>query len=195
MAKLKQEQYISFTLVRTMSWYIRTVYCSCWVSLIYSPLLKKQVLISLVACDLSSILCVLMTRFLKTLPSSSLQNRMDEALRLFNSILNNKWFLDTSVILFLNKKDLFEQKIKERPLPDVFPDFRGMFTWRPLPINSSISTLYLLFAKFNAELHILCSTYSSCKHIMVFSWNCVARISYKTIIHNILMLHEIALMY
>jgi hypothetical protein len=52
---------------------------------------------------------------------------MDEALRLFNSILNNKWFLDTSVILFLNKKDLFEQKIKERPLPDVFPDFRGMF--------------------------------------------------------------------
>ena len=34
---------------------------------------------------------------------------MDEALRLFNSILN-KWFLDTSVILFLNKKDLFEQK-------------------------------------------------------------------------------------
>jgi len=47
------------------------------------------------------------------------------ALRLFNSILNNKWFLETSVILFLNKKDLFEQKIKEKPLPDIFPDFRG----------------------------------------------------------------------
>ena len=57
----------------------------------------------------------------------SLQNWMDKALRLFNSILKNKWFLDTSVILFLNKKDLFEQKIKERPLPDVFPHFRGMF--------------------------------------------------------------------
>ena len=53
------------------------------------------------------------------------QNRMDEALRLFNSILNNKWFLETSVILFLNKKDLFEQKIREKPLPDIFPDFRG----------------------------------------------------------------------
>ena len=51
---------------------------------------------------------------------------MDEALRLFNSILNNKWFLDTSVILFLNKKDLFEQKIRERPLGDIFPDFRGV---------------------------------------------------------------------
>ena len=50
---------------------------------------------------------------------------MEEALRLFNSILNNKWFLDTSVILFLNKKDLFERKIKERPLRDFFPDYRG----------------------------------------------------------------------
>ena len=53
------------------------------------------------------------------------QNRMDEALRLFNSILNNKWFLDTSVILFLNKKDLFQEKIKEKPLSECFPDYRG----------------------------------------------------------------------
>ncbi len=53
---------------------------------------------------------------------------MEEALRLFNSILNNKWFLDTSVILFLNKKDLFEKKIKERPLGDYFPDYRGGYS-------------------------------------------------------------------
>ena len=63
------------------------------------------------SCDSSPLLCQ--------------QNRMDEALRLFNSILNNKWFLDTSVILFLNKKDLFQEKIKERPLTDCFPDYRG----------------------------------------------------------------------
>ena len=50
---------------------------------------------------------------------------MDEALRLFNSILNNKWFLDTSVILFLNKKDLFQDKIKEKPLVECFSDYRG----------------------------------------------------------------------
>ena len=50
---------------------------------------------------------------------------MDEALRLFNSILNNKWFLDTSVILFLNKKDLFQDKIKEKPLAECFSDYRG----------------------------------------------------------------------
>ena len=50
---------------------------------------------------------------------------MDEALRLFGSILNNKWFLDTSVILFLNKKDLFEQKLRERPLSSAYPEYRG----------------------------------------------------------------------
>ena len=50
---------------------------------------------------------------------------MDEALRLFNSILNNKWFLDTSVILFLNKKDLFQEKIKEKPLSECFVDYKG----------------------------------------------------------------------
>ena len=48
-----------------------------------------------------------------------------KALRLFNSILNNKWFLDTSVILFLNKKDLFQEKIKEKPLSECFVDYKG----------------------------------------------------------------------
>ena len=72
---------------------------------------------------------------------------MDEALRLFNSILNNKWFLDTSVILFLNKKDLFERKIRERPLPDVFPDFRGKFLlWRPLPNKCMFEKCSLSFS-------------------------------------------------
>merc|ERR1712048_1408681 len=39
------------------------------------------------------------------------QNRMEEALQLFEQIVNSKWFRSTSMILFLNKKDLFEQKM------------------------------------------------------------------------------------
>ncbi|TTT14230.1 Guanine nucleotide-binding protein G(i) subunit alpha-2 [Bagarius yarrelli] len=38
-------------------------------------------------------------------------NRMHESMKLFDSICNNKWFTETSIILFLNKKDLFEKKI------------------------------------------------------------------------------------
>ncbi len=56
---------------------------------------------------------------------SLLQNRMQESLKLFDSICNNKWFGDTSIILFLNKKDLFEEKILRSPLTICFPEYAG----------------------------------------------------------------------
>ncbi len=57
--------------------------------------------------------------------SPRLQNRMQESLKLFDSICNNKWFGDTSIILFLNKKDLFEEKILRSPLTICFPEYAG----------------------------------------------------------------------
>jgi len=38
-------------------------------------------------------------------------NRMDEAIGLFEEICNNRYFESSSMILFLNKRDLFEEKI------------------------------------------------------------------------------------
>lgn len=38
-------------------------------------------------------------------------NRMDEAIGLFEEICNNRYFENSSMILFLNKRDLFEEKI------------------------------------------------------------------------------------
>ena len=55
----------------------------------------------------------------------SVQNRMHESMKLFDSICNNKWFTDTSIILFLNKKDLFEEKIKKSPLTICYPEYSG----------------------------------------------------------------------
>lgn len=46
-------------------------------------------------------------------------------MKLFDSICNNKWFTDTSIILFLNKKDLFEEKIKKSPLTICYPEYTG----------------------------------------------------------------------
>lgn len=54
-------------------------------------------------------------------------NRMIESMKLFDSICNSKWFVDTSIILFLNKKDLFEEKIKISPLTICFPEYTGQF--------------------------------------------------------------------
>lgn len=52
-------------------------------------------------------------------------NRMYEALVLFDEVCNSKWFLKTSMILFLNKRDLFAKKIGEVPLTVCFPDYKG----------------------------------------------------------------------
>ena len=57
------------------------------------------------------------------------QNRMHESLMLFDSICNNKFFIDTSIILFLNKKDLFAEKIKKSPLTICFPEYTGESSW------------------------------------------------------------------
>lgn len=51
---------------------------------------------------------------------------MIESLKLFDSICNSKWFVETSIILFLNKKDLFEEKIKRSPLTICFPEYTGI---------------------------------------------------------------------
>jgi len=45
-------------------------------------------------------------------------NRLDEALTLFYEICNSRWFKKTSMILFLNKRDLFETKLLKKPLSD-----------------------------------------------------------------------------
>lgn len=61
--------------------------------------------------------------------STSAQSRMAESLRLFDSICNNNWFTNTSLILFLNKKDLLAEKIKRIPLTVCFPDYKGQNTY------------------------------------------------------------------
>jgi len=56
-------------------------------------------------------------------------NRMVEAVTLFDEICNSRWFHKTSMILFMNKKDLFEKKIADVDIKSVegghFDDFQG----------------------------------------------------------------------
>ena len=44
---------------------------------------------------------------------------------LFESIANSKWFSRSAIILFLNKIDLFRNKIGESPIPKYFPEYSG----------------------------------------------------------------------
>lgn len=52
-------------------------------------------------------------------------NRMQEALTLFDSICNSRWFIKTSIILFLNKIDRFKEKLPVSPMQNYFPDYEG----------------------------------------------------------------------
>ncbi|NWH57936.1 GNA14 protein, partial [Geococcyx californianus] len=53
------------------------------------------------------------------------ENRMEESKALFKTIITYPWFLNSSVILFLNKKDLLEQKIMYSHLISYFPEYTG----------------------------------------------------------------------
>lgn len=71
------------------------------------------------------IFCVAMSEYDQVLHEDETTNRMQESLKLFDSICNNKWFGDTSIILFLNKKDLFEEKILRSALTICFQEYTG----------------------------------------------------------------------
>jgi len=52
-------------------------------------------------------------------------NQMQDAMTIWDSICHSQWFKQTSIILFLNKNDLFEKKIKTSDIKSFFPDFDG----------------------------------------------------------------------
>ncbi len=56
-------------------------------------------------------------------------NRVTEALILFDEICNSRWFKKTSLILFLNKCDIFAEKIQKVPLTVCFPEYSGPQTY------------------------------------------------------------------
>ncbi|XP_067824485.1 guanine nucleotide-binding protein subunit alpha-11-like [Heptranchias perlo] len=61
----------------------------------------------------------------QVLEESENENRMRESLALFHFILKSNCFENTSMILFLNKKDILEEKVLKSHLVDYFHEFDG----------------------------------------------------------------------
>lgn len=87
-------------------------------------------------------------------------NRVIEALNLFDEITNSRWFTETSIILFLNKRDLFMEKIQKVSLNTCFDDYCG-------PANDYDSGCEYFRAKFESKnrckdkeiyTHVTCAT-------------------------------------
>uniref|UniRef100_A0A158PH79 G-protein alpha subunit n=1 Tax=Angiostrongylus costaricensis TaxID=334426 RepID=A0A158PH79_ANGCS len=87
----------------------------------------------------------------QVLLEDNMTNRMQESLQLFRQVINNKYFVRTSIILFLNKKDIFEKKIGHgNSLKIAFPHYKGLFS------------VLLFYANENREksiyTHLTCAT-------------------------------------
>ncbi|CAJ0950925.1 unnamed protein product, partial [Mesorhabditis belari] len=87
-------------------------------------------------------------------------NRMIESMQLFNSICNSTWFLNTAMILFLNKKDLFSEKIKRVNITSAFPDYEGGQNYEEAVnyIKMKFAELNMNPDKKNIYMHETCAT-------------------------------------
>jgi GTPase SAR1 family protein len=68
-----------------------------------------------------------LSEFDQVLLEDSRQNRMVEAIEIFHQQLTSQWFANSAMILFLNKEDLFEGKLKTKDIKavDEWDDFSG----------------------------------------------------------------------
>jgi len=69
--------------------------------------------------------CVAMSEYDQKLLEDDETMRMHESLQLFGETCLQPWFVDTAIILFLNKRDIFEEKIQRVPLTVCFPEYPG----------------------------------------------------------------------
>jgi len=68
---------------------------------------------------------VALSEYDQVLFESENENRMEESKALFKTIITYPWFQQSSIILFLNKTDLLEEKIQKSDLANYFPEFTG----------------------------------------------------------------------
>ncbi|AET41035.1 guanine nucleotide-binding protein subunit alpha Ecym_7187 [Eremothecium cymbalariae DBVPG len=97
------------------------------------------------------IFCVSLSEYYQTLMEDKSQNRLEESLILFDSVVNSRWFTRTSVVLFLNKIDAFAEKLQRVPLERYFPDYTGgpdinkaakYILWRFVQLNRANLNIY-----------------------------------------------------
>jgi len=76
--------------------------------------------------NLTAILFVVaLSEYDQSLTEDSGTNRMSESIKLFRGVVGNDALHHVAMILFLNKEDLFSEKIKKSDLKKCFPDYTG----------------------------------------------------------------------
>jgi len=71
------------------------------------------------------IYCVALNEYDMNLYEDMRVNRMRESMELFDAVANSRWFTRTATIIFFNKHDLFDKKIKDVDLSVLFKAYTG----------------------------------------------------------------------
>ncbi|XP_072760528.1 guanine nucleotide-binding protein G(q) subunit alpha isoform X6 [Anoplolepis gracilipes] len=106
----------------------------------------------------SIIFLVALSEYDQILFESENENRMEESKALFKTIITYPWFQHSSVILFLNKKDLLEEKIMYSHLVDYFPEYDGP-KQQDVPAREFILKVYL---NCNPDPDRMCYSHFTC---------------------------------
>jgi len=80
------------------------------------------------------------------------ENRMEESLNLFRTILSYHWFKNSAIALFLNKKDLLEEKIQTSHLEDYFPKFKEFKTYKQQDYDAAMGFIKHMFNQQKKEV-------------------------------------------
>jgi len=110
--------------------------------------------------DVTSVLFVVsLSEYDLKLYEDNTTNRMQESFKLFKEISNSKYFTNSSIILFLNKSDLFREKIKISPLENFFPEYKGGDDFEQA--SNFISEKFQELSTKMVFVHVTCATDSS----------------------------------
>lgn len=118
----------------------------------------------------SILFVVSLAAYNQTMVEDTTMNRMADSIVLFDHIGNNASLANSSIILFFNKRDLYEKKVKKIPISQFFPDFQGK--------EKSVSAGVKFFdQKFRAQvkikrtitLHVTCATDTNQMKVIISS--------------------------
>ncbi|KAM8744220.1 guanine nucleotide-binding protein subunit alpha-14-like [Acanthopagrus schlegelii] len=106
----------------------------------------------------SIIFLAALSEYDQVLYESKNDNRLSESLALFKTILSYAWFQESSIILFLNKTDLLEEKIAQSHLATYFPSYNGP----KCNAESAQKFILQMFKQHHGERHKPLYTHFTC---------------------------------
>ncbi|KAJ3366570.1 hypothetical protein HDU91_001791 [Kappamyces sp. JEL0680] len=131
--------------------------------------------------DVHSILFVVsLSGYNQNMAEDASVNRMADSLVLFEQMANHTMLKKKDFVLFLNKRDLFEKKIKKIPLSQYFPDYTGRSAAADLPAGKEGSVsqgIKYIEKKFRSQIaegrymlsHITCCTDTKSMSVIINS--------------------------